>query len=295
MPLFMMVSGYLFAFSINKGIGYNIKRRFSSLIVPVLSWSMLSFLFWSFSSILKGEPISILRLIKTPLTHLWFLWAVFWSSCIVLLIHKYFKDRILVYLLCILVSFFIPDDYNISMYKFVFPYFLMGYAWNKLGGAKKYTSNNVIYIVLFFIFGGLLLLFDRNSYIYISGHCLLNDKIALLPQLGIDLYRYLIGFVGSCFMMLTLYKLSNLINTRTLCFKPIVSILEYLGKNTLGIYIISVHLNVQLLARICGQFSHLNFVWVLVETILMIVICLMLIHLIQRYSILNRYFLGSQK
>ena len=295
MPLFMMVSGYLFAFSISKGLGYNIRRRFCSLVVPILSWSILSILFQLLSSILKGDAISIIHLMKIPLTHLWFLWAVFWASCIVLLIHTKNNDSVLVYLLCILASFFIPDDYNIGMYKFVFPYFLMGYAWNKLGGAKRYSFNNIIYVILFLTFGGLLLIYDRNSYIYTSGHCLLNGKFPVLTQLGIDLYRYLIGVVGSCFVMITLYRLSTWGNTNLSCLKPIQSSFEYLGKNTLGIYIISTHLNVQLLAHICCNFSYLNFVWVVVETILMIVICLVLIHLIKRFPILNRYMLGTGK
>lgn len=108
----------------------------------------------------------------------------------------------------------------------------------------------------------------------------------MLTQLGIGLYRYAIGLLGSVFSVSLIYKLSS--------FCQHSKLLNTIGKETLGIYIISSYLNVQLLQRATYGLNGLNFIFLVIESIAILLCCHIAIYLIQKSRLLNRYLLGAR-
>lgn len=299
MPLFMLISGYLYAFSIAKGTVSNIKRRFNGLVVPILSWSIFNVALYVAQKFQGGDVVSIMGILRVVFTNLWFLWAVFWSSCVVSLIHRFSNDSLLIYLIVFIVSFFLPDSYNLGVYKFVFPYFVIGYLWKEhesVFSSKKNVFQIITYVFLGLTFTILLLFYNKDSYIYTTGHSILRTGGIVIDQLWCDIYRYAIGLIGSLFVIMTFrYLYSCWVNVSVAIPKHIFTFLQNLGRNTLGIYIISTYINIWVLERICRTFDTLSFIWVIVETVLIISICLWGIRLIQRYPVLNYYLLGGKR
>ncbi len=249
MPLFMMISGYYGWNSMEKarkkgGIFLLLGRRSKALLLPVFGWTCFDYIrtflehgtaypvFQSAFTFIKSFTVSMF-------TNLWFLWAVFWCFLIVFFVHFYCKDSVFVYVVGFLLLFVIPDGAGLVAYKFMLPYFIVAFyfrGWQENGRlqrVKKLQAVNqwVPVLVLGVLFGVLFCFFDAQSLIYLSGYKLVGKDIS--RQLGIDAYRTLVGFVGSGFFIL-LWKC--IINSVPKYRFPVLSAL---GKESLGIYIIS--------------------------------------------------------
>ena len=136
MPLFMLISGFLFGFSVKKGWVENIRKKFHSLLVPAFVWAILSVALAMAHKFVHNEPITLLVFAKSYLTSalfsLWFLWALFGCSLLVALVNRFCKDSIWIYAAIFIASFFIPDSFSFGLYKYMYPYFLAGYFFQKL-------------------------------------------------------------------------------------------------------------------------------------------------------------------
>ena len=175
----------------------------------------------------------------------------------------------------------------------MFPYFVIGYLYKKYNLQENlspiYNSNCFVCLsgVIFFI---LLYYFERNSYIYVSKHTILNKDI--INQLSIDFYRYFIGFIGSIFTLSLLFKIYNII-TKQIILKENHFILT-IGKNTMGIYIISNFINLYILNKVTGFMKNPNYFILGIESVLVILVSIIIIKLIQQNKILNRFLLGAK-
>lgn len=250
MPLFMLISGFLFYNSVNRhSWEKSFKSRFTKLIIPIVIWNTLYIIVIDTYRLFNGIPLHIGQ-IASYLTALWFLWAIFWSSITVLIIRRLFKDRILIYVLLGILALFLPSKWGSPLYIYMYPYFIMGYLWNKYHLESKFHLSNLkikvcisfLCVVLFCI---LYMNFTKEDYIYTTGINILKinpEKGLLLDfhQISIDLYRYLIGFVGAATILI-------IINILLIVFKIkedsyIAIFLSKIGQKTLGIYIISGYL-----------------------------------------------------
>ena len=291
MPLFMLISGFLFGFSIKKGWAENTRKKFHSLLVPSFVWAILSVALSMAHNFVHNEPITLLVFAKSYLTSalfsLWFLWALFGCSLLVALINRFCKDSIWIYAAIFIASFFIPDSFSFGLYKYMFPYFLAGYFFQKLNWKDSigiYLKKNSLCIGGGILFCTALYFFTPECFIYTSGHSLIGKD--MLTQLGIDLYRYAIVFLGSAFSVSLIYKLSS--------FCQHSKLLNTIGKETLGIYIISSYLNVQLLQRATYGLNGPNFIFLVIESIAILLCCHIAICLIQKSRLLNRFLLGAR-
>ena len=296
MPLFMLISGYLFAYSANRrSLQENIQKKFSTLIIPILVWSTILFL----GSIVKDlhhhrDIVSLLYLINKfilcILNQLWFLWAIFWSSLVILISRKYLKDSWIAYLLFIISSLFIPDKYNSHLYVFVFPYYLLGYKYNT---CRSWTSlhsiwkNRIFILIIITIFIGLLLVYRYDSYVYSSGYYILNGNG--LYQLYTNIYRFAIGLVGSCSVLIFIKYVTNMIKDKSL-IRPIL----YIGQQTKGIYILQGYFNYYILVRLTTNFQGVNYLILIAESIAVILLCLCLLYFIKKNNIANLLLLGGK-
>lgn len=298
MPLFMLVSGYLFAFSIRKGSYASLlMKKVNTLIIPLFSWAVVEVGIYIVSCFLNksgwpGFKELALELLYRFLHHQWFLWAVFWCTLIVLTNKYLFKDSLVIYLAVFILTFFLPDGNNIALYSFMYPYFVIGYLINREDTGKRESSLGQKWLlpVLLALFIALFLLYNRDSYVYTSGYSLIGEKSGILRQLGIDLYRLVIGLVGSVVIVLSIKALY--------CHFPIgvKNVMSNIGMNTLGIYILSnLVFNDHFLRTFSIRLDGIHYGFVVLETIVVIVVTLLLTWIIKKIVFLNEILLGGRR
>ncbi len=291
MPFFMLISGYLYYFSVKKHSAKDIIiSRIKSLLIPIFVYATLKFILKA----INGELVFGLSLVReyasTVIGTLWFLWAVFYCSLLVFIIHKLFKDSICAYLICFAASFFIPDTYGLSLYKFMNPFYVAGYLYNKYDLKEKlYKKLNkpILLTALGIVFVVMMLFFNRESYIYTTAHFIL--KSGMLKQLGIDIYRMMIGFVGSALVLVILQLLSSKL-AGTKLFKGIV----FLGKRTFGLYVISSFVFSWALLPLTTWMFGMNVFIMLVESALIIAVSLAIMFILRKNKITGLLFLGEK-
>lgn len=287
MPLFMVISGYLFRFSIERKTAKNIVvDKLRTLLLPIFAFALVVFCV-KFNPEL-GFFDQIRRYFSFTRYTLWFLWALFYASIGVLLINKLCKDSVLVYVLVFLVSLCLPDKYFFELYKFMFPCFVIGYFACKkdwMSVLKKHL--NLVAILSFVVFVFMLLFYNTDCYVYMTGSYLFGTANPI-RQLGIDLFRVAIGIAGSVLavslLMYVYQENRNDCVTKSLCF---------LGKNTMGIYCFQNYFWILFPAIVSGAMHPIFFNRLLAFVVCLAVCCLMTM-LIKKIRVLNFLFLGGR-
>jgi peptidoglycan/LPS O-acetylase OafA/YrhL len=275
----MLVSGYLFYYSIKKyGFKENIKNRIKQLLIPIICQTLLEIVLIYFLDKTLVFSVSIF------IYNLWFLWAVLFCSMIVLIVNKLFKDNLFVYIIIYCLLFFLPDLYNICLYSYMYIFFVLGYLFNKYNlKDSKYNNVNVIAIISTAMFLILLCFYNESAYIYTTGYYILKGNV--VKQLIIDIYRTLIGLVGS----ISVISILKIINKK---FK--LKRLSYIGKYSLGIYIVSDLVFVNIFSKFEDYISNINYLLIIIEAIVVIVISIVISKLIQKNKLLNKLLLGGR-
>lgn len=295
MPIFMLLSGFLFYRAKDKGVLEIFKVKSTSLLLPVLVWQSLFFLLTLMSNDLNF--LSLLRKYISSVVHgLWFLWAVFYCSMLVSVVNKILKDshfRKIAYVIVLVLTLFTPDFINLHLYKYMLPYFIIGYysqcALKKLDSLNK--KSHIIYIAIFCSsFFVLLKSYDYNSYIYTSKYFILSSEIPPFQHFKIDVFRFLIGILGSISIILIINAINKSNWFSQSYFKEGVL---YLGRNSLGIYIISGYIMLALVE--IKFYNSLDYMLSFFTTIFVIAVCLLVIKLIKINKISSLLLLGLRK
>ena len=129
----------------------------------------------------------------------------------------------------------------------------------------------------------MLCFYNESAYIYTTGYYILKGNV--VKQLIIDIYRTLIGLVGS----ISVISILKVINKK---FK--LKRLSYIGKYSLGIYIVSDLVFVNIFSRFQGYISNINYLLIIIEAIVVIVISIVISKLIQKNKLLNKLLLGGR-
>lgn len=300
MPLFMLISGYFAWDSMERARESHkqwklLGRRSAAMLVPIFAWTC-----YDYGKLLltqgTGNPVFqsgfvfLKCFINSLLTNAWFLWAVFWCFLVVFFMHCYFKDSRALYLTGFVLLFFLPDGLGLGAYKYMMPYFISAFYFR---GCQKLPGNKVKEakvhewgwcIGLGIAFMGLFMLFDENSFIYLSGYKLIGKDV--LRQLGIDFYRMLIGFVGAGFFIL-LWK--NIVRLMPGYSFPV---LTALGKNSLGIYMISGYIILQA-GTALGMYFRPNYLLNLVQAVAVTLLSFGLTVILKRIPVL-KWLVGNK-
>ena len=165
MPLFMLISGYLFAISVERHtLWETISKRLLSMGVPIIVWSVIPDMILHISN---GEKITFSS-IRDSLTSLWFLWSVLILSIMVTVIEKCSKSKKIVALLLIIcaggVMLLLPER---GQNLFMYPYFLLGHYYYKcrnIQWVKKY--NGIVKAISLILFPMFIGFYTTNHYIY---------------------------------------------------------------------------------------------------------------------------------
>lgn len=233
MPLFMVISGYLFYYSISSKKALKIvEGKLRTLIVPIFSFAFIVWLLHFHSDYSFFDQIRN-YLSRTRYT-LWFLWALFYCSMGVLLVHLFAKDNVIVCIVLVLLSYLTPDKWFSELYKFMFPCFLFGYYAHKYDWTVFFKKNikviagvaTVLYALAMFAY------YDVNTYVYMSGSCVLKNGVLDWHQLFINVYRTLVGICGSVAFASLLYLLHGFFPKDNKLERWLVA----LGTMTMGIY-----------------------------------------------------------
>lgn len=305
MPLFMLVSGYLFRGSVMRNrLSYNVKSRFTTLLIPIMLWSIIPYAIRLMQGNDTGAWLVVRAYFTTCMGNFWFLWAVFYCSFIVIVVNRCFNDSIIVYMLTALVMLVTPDLNRLHLYKFMYGYFIVGYMLRKgnilekLRGIKK-SAFEIITILAGIIYVSLLLLYSRDCYIYTSGYTLLCDNP--FRQLGIDVFRFVIGLVGCTFWIMISMLIRSVVQ-KIYAFnndkfgkmvKGCIDFFAYIGRNTLGIYIISTLLFSYIAKPLAWSLDGINYCLVAAETVIVLTVSLVVIELVRKIPVLGRMLLGK--
>ena len=215
-------------------------------------------------------------------------------SCVFCLLYSISKGKWWIHLLTILTFFVIPDRFNLVYFKFLYPYYVVGFYWNKQISVNEGILYNMWTTVrrkrramitggLFWVasFAGLLCFFNRDAFIYSTG-VMIDFGNAPMRQIGIDVYRWAIGYVGALIPIGTVTLIRKLTDCKWLA---------YFGARSLGIYITNTYINLYVLKFITWEFQF-NWVMLLIETILVTVICCVFAELLRQSKITKKLFLG---
>ena len=289
MPLFMLISGFLFAYSYKGKWLRCVKRRIQTLVVPMAVWALLIIL--KKVIVDSGFSIDLIReCLRIVYMNFWFIWAVFWCTCLVVLVNNFFRNNIVVFCILFVISFVIPDTANMALYKYMYPYFVVGYIFQKylMCFLEEFLSKRHIILLLLFslvlVYVVLLYGFNYDTYIYTSGHCVIGKD--LVTQLRIDMYRYVIGLVGSIIVIIAFVQLGRIITY-------IPRFLLLIGTETMGIYIISTFVNSNVLMPLTYNRTGVNYLVVVIEMLGVLFLSLIIIQIINRSSTLKRLLLGK--
>lgn len=251
MPLFMVISGWYAWNSVRRAENTvarwaMIQRKCVYLITPNVAWKLIEFAYMSAAGIYVYAGFGLLckDIFMGILTSNWFLWAILYSFLLICLMHYKLRDSVWIYVVIFLAMFFTPDGMGLNAYKYMLPYYLIGFYGNKnrerLSAWKvgrKFCENSgfmafFLPVVSGVLFLGLFSFFTEDSFIYLTGYKLIGKNY--LVQMEIDFYRFLVGFAGIIFWFfvwrLVLQHWKESVG---------VGVLAYLGRRSLGIYLVS--------------------------------------------------------
>ena len=238
MPLFMLVSGYLFFFSFQKReLKPLLVHRTQGLLQPIVLASILNMLIMALPQGIMSRSVPLFdgRLLD-GLFSLWFLWCVLASSLAVAITFKLAKNRwqqLLGVIFGILFISLFPD-----MHKqiYMYPYFVLGFLYAGCKNRIPGFLHKVKYLTIP-LFPVMVCFFTTSHYIYNTP--VFGVGMAFTTFLRLNSLRWSIGLVGSIAMMTILEWLLTVGRNK---MGLLLNGLSILGKNSLQIYCLSVSL-----------------------------------------------------
>jgi fucose 4-O-acetylase-like acetyltransferase len=292
MPLFMMISGFFFSYTVNKNsLKELLFSRITKLVIPIFIWNGLFYLAHFGYNLHNATLLEEIALyLESSFYALWFIWAIFWCSLIVSLVNKYFGDNIYLYFVVFLITLFIPDIINFPLYSFMYPSFVIGFLFNKHRGLDLYNKLKIkrVFVIIFVsvLYLFLMLFYNSDSFIYNSGYSIIDEDP--LWQLAINIYRLFVGICGSIIILLSIDWLIE----KYKFFQENNKMISELGIESLGIYIISGYFFL-ILERITVE-SSFNYGAILLQTVIILTLSYFATILLKRFRIARILLLGGR-
>lgn len=255
MPLFMLVSGYLFFHSFRKrNLADLLEHRIRGMLHPIVMATILNnFLVLILDTVLtRRMHILYGRLFHGIGNDLWFLWAVLYCSLVVGICCKLTEKPFLQVLLTVLGAFVILLVPQWNMTLFMYPYFAVGFF---CGMYRKQTVKfyKVLRYAVLVIFPVMVAFYETKHYIYITE--IISAEPGLQDSLKIAGFRWAIGFAGSIWMLTIMEFLLGL-GERISAVQSCLKAVSRLGKNSLQIYCLSASLLSQYLPVFYRKFAE---------------------------------------
>lgn len=241
MPLFMLVSGYLFYFSFQKrNLKELLVHRTQAMLQPIVFASILnSFLSKIAFLAVHGSIYLWNGELLFGINSLWFLWCVLASSVAVAISCKITQNLCLQLLGIVAGIAFVALFPNLHMQLYMYPYFVIGFFFAKYKNHIPGIMKKLAWGVSIVLFPLLLLFYENKHYIYITP--IYQSGMAWSDVIWINGFRWLIGLVGSVFVLGVIWVIYNGVVTGKRISRSMVAIAK-LGENSLSIYCLSVSL-----------------------------------------------------
>ena len=241
MPLFMLVSGYFFAFSVKKKTGYILKTTLRQTLLWIFICGTLFFFIEYFNHETSFRE-NLIQYYGVIIRTLWFLWAILFSRLAFLILERICPSdnvRLWISVLMAISFLFIPDFACQAGSKFMFPCFITGIYMNRFKAIEYYKAHSVpLAIGIVFLFIILLSFFKEDYTFYSCGVYIFSGIHSPLMMVYINSFRYIIGIIGSLSIMIIIYEMMRFFH-----YRPVEDFLSLFGRNTLGIYIVHIYLN----------------------------------------------------
>ena len=288
MPLFMLISGYLFFFSINQSTWEIIKGKFKRIIIPLISWHTI----FQLTSIAMGSTITPYIFFLSYFHTLWFLRAVFYSCLLILFVNRFFNDNIGIYITIFTIMLFLPNRYFPDVIVYTMPYFCIGFLFNKIGGINTIKNKipsimNFIFSICSILFFVMLYFFENNYYVYVSKTFLFNKEYTFYFMLFVNIYRHLTAIFGCIVILWSIWNVTSYIKC-SLFSKTIIK----LSQASLCIYIINHYLNETILIHL--PIKNINIFYISLETICIILLSYFTARLLKTTKTTRLLFLGGR-
>lgn len=259
MPLFMCISGYLFRRSIIRN-SKNIKNRIVGIAQPLIIGNIVNYYIAQIFTC-PDDKIKLSNFVAgswlNGMKELWYLWALLMATICVFISVKVVKNKFvqlgLMMLLGIL-NLLVP---NVNACLFVYPYFILGFIVNDIIDSIFEHANIVMGCtgIIFFV---MLTKYQKKHYIYTTGFY--SSEYSLWENIGVDLFRYSIGFFGCIFVVLLMKKIWKYCKNLR-----IVNAVAKLGQKSLQVYVMSCSLLSILLPKVFDnifQFYGSDLIWI---------------------------------
>lgn len=227
MPLFMMLTGFVYAMTLKSSFINSIKKKFRQLIIPSLTWGAIIVLI----ELPFATTIPHGNILVTLWHKLWFLKSAFFCGVVAFPVFKYHNKTSFLWIIFLIIAVqFVPETTPLR-YVFMLPFFLMGgliYRCNHL------FSRHLIGIMVIsgIIFWSMIYTCTSEVFIKFNHYSYNWEKIIQYPSLLLyRIYSIVIGTAGSLFFISLFQLLFKNTNTN-----PIVLKFATWGQLTLGIY-----------------------------------------------------------
>ena len=284
MPMFMMLSGIFFHKQIQSNIAHFLIKNFKRLLLPALFID-----FSLFVIIFIHKPRGVTESIEWLWNcRPWFITTLFIFNVLTFLVYKITKHLEFSFIITFVLFCTIPSISDRLI--FMYPFFVMGHY------IKRFISYNKIGYILLAIFIICLILGINTpeTTIYVTPYTVwsIGEGLHFDKSLLIAIKRYFIGFCGSIGIF---FILKNIFTSfaKSFCY---LNIVQFCGKNTLGLYLLQIVLFTLYMGLSNEVLSNLTFNhdWIafILSVIVMVVLCFC-IKIIQNSKLLKLLILGE--
>lgn len=291
MPLFMLVSGYLFFLTVSRKPALKvISDKAKSIILPIISWRSLSLCMVLILNIHFFNDWNIKSFIAWYVFSYWFLWALCLGIALIMLVRICFKDSLIAYgIIWIALTVY---SWRFSAGVFMYPYFVVGYLIHQRQQKILLVLDRLNRHVVWFCLGGIYVIlmsfWETKYYIYTTGVSLWGSPYGW-EQLWIDSYRWIVGMIGSLLCIkLILFLIKERFLTGWFARLMLAS-----GKASLGIYIISDYFMFYTFPVTTDKW-YTFYGNITIQSIVIILLCLGVTWLLRRSHSLSLLFLGGR-
>lgn len=289
MPLFMLISGYLFYNSNKKDFKSLILSKLKRIGIPFVTFTLLCNVTSYLSFLKKGEILNCLTSCLSQIFQgvtIWFLFALLLNMLVVSIITRVCKKKPVLYAVMFLLfigSMFIPDTIVLDIHKSMFPFFCIGYIIKENNvDIYKYSKNLPLLIIATILSIGCIIWFNYDTYIYTTGYCIYDNYLQILTNFKRILIALVISF--------TFMQYVHLLSQRKQC-----RLLVYFAQISLFIYGVNIFIDTmysRLFLEMGWNFEY-NYISPILFTIGTIGVACLLYKLVSKNRVTNLLFLGQ--
>ncbi len=293
MPLLTIVSALALYCSIQKSAqrpAETLIKKVYRLTIPILSWGVFSAGFYYFFAP-DRFPRSANQFFWTCADAYWYLTAILICTSLTLIIHYWLHDSPLAFAVIVILFFVLPDAHSLAAQKTMFIYYYLAFSCAEKivqaladGLEDKHCRLYIgLFLVSLVLFIAIFPWFTGNKTFHVFSFYGIDDPTGRVIHV---ITRVALGITGS-------FLASVIILAIVTKAEPIGKLLETIGKESFGIYVLSSWVLEWGLQRITRDIKPSS-VMTLVESLLITGLCYLVTIVVRKISIIDYLFFGGK-